>query len=285
MGNRSRKYLAIGYLSSAVIFFLLLGLLSCKGGETNMNIVKLYSMKDIPAAGWKQLSEKRIYFGHQSVGFNILDGAKEVMQANPQIALRIFETRKAADMTPGVLGHTTVGKNTDPQSKCDDFAGIVNAVGKSADIAVLKFCYVDFTDKTDVNKVFDYYQQTISELKRKYPSTTFVHMTAPLTTIQTGIKARIKEIIGKPVGGYADNIKRNQFNEKLKKTYEGKEPIFDLAGIESTYPDGTRAFFKTTTGACPFLVPEYTMDGGHLNAKGQRFIAEQFLIMLASLGS
>jgi lysophospholipase L1-like esterase len=110
-------------------------------------------------------------------------------------------------------------------------------------------------------------------------------VTAPLTTVQTGIKARIKEIIGKPVGGYKDNIKREQFNEKLRKVYEGNGPVFDLAAIESTYPDGTRAFFKAASGTYPFLVPEYTVDGGHLNAKGRKIVAEQLLIVLAKLNS
>jgi hypothetical protein len=285
MGNRSKKYLAIGYLSSAVIVSLLLGLLSCKGGGTNMNKVILYSIKDVPASGWKQLSEKRIYFGHQSVGFNILDGVKEIMHENPEIILKIVETRQATDLSSGVLGHSTVGKNMDPKSKCDDFAELVSTIGKNVDIAIFKFCYVDFTDKTDVDKVFDYYQQTVNEMKRKYPKTTFIHVTAPLTTVQAGIKARIKEIIGKPVGGYNDNIKREQFNEKLRKVYEGKGPVFDLAAIESTYPDGTRAFFKTASGTYPFLVPEYTVDGGHLNAKGRKIVAEQLLIVLAKLNS
>jgi len=248
-----------------------------------MNKVTLHSIKDIPAPDWKKLSEKRIYFGHQSVGFNIIDGIKDVLRENPQIVLKTVETRKATELVPGVLGHTKVGENDDPKSKCDDFREVMNLLGKYVDIAGFKFCYVDIVSSTDINKVFDYYQQTMNDLKKKYPGVTFIHITAPLTTVQTGIKARIKEIIGKPVWGYNDNIKRDQFNQKLKGAYEGKEPIFDLAGIESTYPDGTRAFIKGNRGVCPFLVPEYTTDGGHLNAKGRRAIAEQFLIFLAKL--
>lgn len=283
MGNRPKKYIAIVYLISAVTCLLLLGLLSCKGGETSMNKGTLYSLKDVPASDWKKLSEKRIYFGHQSVGFNILDGMKDVMQENPQIVLKIVETRKATDLAPGILVHTTIGKNDDPKSKCDDFREVMNILGKYADSAGFKFCYVDFNVSTDVNKVFDYYQQTMNDVKKKYPDITFIHITTPLTTVQTGIKARIKEIMGKPVWGYNENMKRDQFNQKLKGAYEGKAPIFDLAGIESTYPDGTRAVIKGTRGACPFLVPEYTTDGGHLNAKGRRVVAEQFLIFLAKL--
>jgi hypothetical protein len=285
MGNRPKKYIAIAYMVSAVAFLLLLGLLSCKGGETSMNKVTLHSLKDVSTSDWKKLSEKGIYFGHQSVGFNILDGMKDMMKENPQIVLKIVETRQATDLIPGVLGHTTVGVNIDPKSKCDDFREVMNILGKYADTAGFKFCYVDFGDSSDVNKVFDYYQQTMNDLKKKYPGITFIHITAPLTTVQTGIKARIKEIMGKPVWGYNDNIKRDQFNQKLKDAYEGKEPIFDLAGIESTYPDGTRAFMKGAKGICPFLVPEYTTDGGHLNAKGRKVVAEQFLIFLAKLNS
>jgi len=33
----------------------------------------------------EKLSQKKIYFGHQSVGFNIIDGIKDIMKENPQI--------------------------------------------------------------------------------------------------------------------------------------------------------------------------------------------------------
>ena len=81
-------------------------------------------------------------------------------------------------------------------------------------------------------------------LKEAYPETIFIHVTMPLTSIQTGPKAWVKKIIGRQIRGIDDNIKRNQFNDMLRKEGEGKAPIFDLAKIESTLPDGTRSLSR-----------------------------------------
>ncbi|BBO88550.1 hypothetical protein [Desulfosarcina ovata] len=78
-------------------------------------------MKDIPDASWEKLSQKKIYFGHQSVGYNIIDGIKDLMKENPKIKLNIVETKDVNGIKGGFLAHSTVGKNTDPKSKIDDF--------------------------------------------------------------------------------------------------------------------------------------------------------------------
>ena len=103
-----------------------------------------------------------------------------------------------------------------------------------------------------------------------------------MTTRQTGIKAWIKKLIGKPVGGYDDNIKRNQFNELLKKEYDGKEPVFDLAKMESIRPDGKRETFTKDGKTHYSLVPDYTSDGSHLNETGRKKAAEQLLLLLVN---
>jgi hypothetical protein len=69
----------------------------------------------------------------------------------------------------------------------------------------------------------------------------------------------------------------------LRKEYTGKEPIFDLAALESTNPDGTRLSFTQNGKTAYALVPTYTTDGGHLNEQGRKLVAEQLLIFLASL--
>ncbi len=43
----------------------------------------LPSIKGVPAETWQKLSQKKIYFGHQSVGNNIIDGIKDIMKENP----------------------------------------------------------------------------------------------------------------------------------------------------------------------------------------------------------
>ena len=69
----------------------------------------------------------------------------------------------------------------------------------------------------------------------------------------------------------------------MLKEYKEKEPIFDIATIESTYTDGTRSNFVKNGKIYYIMVPEYTYDHGHLNKVGRKRVAEQLLIFLANL--
>jgi len=241
-------------------------------------------IKDIPEYRWKNLAEKKIYFGHQSVGNNIIEGLKDVIKENPQIKLNIVETTDPEMFKTSIFAHSRVGKNHDPFSKNNAFTVFIeNGIGGNADFAFFKYCYVDVPAGTDVNKLFNDYRNAMSRLKKAYPDTTFIHVTVPLTAVQTGPKVWIKKIIGRPLGGYLDNISRNEFNNLLKAEYESKEPVFDLAMIESIFPDGTAMTFKSNGRIFHAMVPEYTGDGRHLNEKGRRIVAEQLLVFLADL--
>ena len=66
---------------------------SCDGGKMT-EIVTYDKLKNVPASSWKALFEKKIYFGHQSVGFNIMDGITDLMKEYPDIKLNIVETKE-----------------------------------------------------------------------------------------------------------------------------------------------------------------------------------------------
>ena len=244
------------------------------------------SIKNVPETSWKKLGEKRIYFGHQSVGNNIVDGIRDAMKANPQIKLNIVETNNSADFSVPLFAHSQIGKNEDPKSKCEAFVRLMErGMGDSVDIALLKFCFVDVTGKTDVDRLLADYGSTINALKKRYPNVTYVHITVPLMTVQTGPKVWLKKLIGRPIGGYEDNIRREEYNRKLRSEYGRKDPLFDLAALESTFPDGRRYTFSAGGKAHEALVHEYTDDGGHLNQKGRQWVGEQFLVFLANLST
>lgn len=244
----------------------------------------LPSIKDIPSSAWEKLAQKRIYFGHQSVGFNIIDGIKDVMNENPQIKLNIVETTDSSKFNAGIFAHSVIGKNMDPKSKVDEFVVFMqNGIGDKANIAILKYCYVDIMANTNVVNIFNDYVSNISQLKTKYPNLTIIHFTVPLTSIESGPKAWIKEVFGKSLSGIDDNIKRNTYNEMLKEKYESKEPVFDLAKVESTMPDGTRSSFVKDGRLYYSMTAEYTDDGGHLKKSERKIIAEQFLLILSKL--
>jgi len=271
-----RKVLLV-YLS----LFLVIGYYKVeesRGGNTVKDI------KNISPKQWEKLAKQKIYFGHQSVGYNIIDGIRAVMDKYPEIQLNISETRDLATINVGVLSHSKVGKNEDPMSKTTDFVKIMESgVGDKADIAFHKYCYIDVNANTDVDKVFSNYKNRMNYLKIKYPGTRFVHITMPLTTIQTGPKAWIKKILGKPIGGVDANIKRNMFNQLLLDTYKLTDPVFDFAIAEATQPDGTIITFAKGEKKYFALYKGYSDDGGHLNRQGQKRIAEQLLIFLVEV--
>jgi hypothetical protein len=255
--------------------------IACNGGEMEHKAVKFSNLSEVPDSTWEKLANKKTYFGHQSVGYNILSGIEIILKNTPQIKLKIKETYNPDEFEKGTISHSPIGNNTDPASKLTMFNSIAKSGGaEKADIMLMKFCYIDFNKNTDVKGLFEKYRTTLEKLKAKYPGTYFIHLTVPLTTIQSGPKAWVKRIIGRPISGIVENSKRHEFNEMIRTTYSKKEPVFDIAAIESTYPDGRRATFEMEGKTYYHLVPNYTNDGGHLNENGRKIVAEKLLLTI-----
>jgi len=246
---------------------------------------QLPGIKDVPASAWEKLAQKKIYFGHHSVGFNIIDGIKDLMKEYPEIKLNIVQTADKSNFKIGLFAHSKVGKNIDPKSKIDEFVSFMNhGIGQKADVAALKFCYVDMTTKSNVENILTDYSDSMTKLKKRYPNMTIIHFTVPLKVNKATWKTWIKKILRKEeIWEYDDNIKRNEYNKILLKKYEGKEPVFDIARIQSTLPDGARSSFTKSGRTYYSMAPDYSYDGGHLNEKGRKIVAEQLLILLANL--
>ena len=243
--------------------------------------IDLAELKSIPQQKWEKLAAQKIFFGHQSVGNNIIHGLKLICQENPDITLNIQQNREIEIFQTPVFAHDRIGENKDPISKIYDFKTIMESgVGNAVQIAFFKFCYIDIMADTDIDKVFSVYKNTMTELSQLFPDVTFIHVTVPLRTVQTGLRVKIKKIIGRAIGGYDDNIKRNLFNDLLRSKYQKEGIIFDLAKIESTFSDGSRKILEDNGKIYHALVPDYTEDGGHLNEKGQRIIAKELLLKL-----
>ncbi len=249
------------------------------------------AIQEVPASAWHNLSHKRILFGHQSVGYNIVEGMEELIKKNPQINLNIIENPRPWEVKSSGFIHFQVGENMLPQSKIDAFSNLMGReMGQKTDIAFFKFCYVDILPNTDVVKVFTQYKTAMEKLSQAFPNTIFVHVTVPLESEPSGInkwKREVKSLVKKSLhmsvlNGFV-NVKRNEFNELLRKEYEGRSPIFDLAKIESTFPNGSRQVSSVDGKLYFSLVSEYTTDGGHLNELGRQTVAEQLLIFLARL--
>ncbi len=230
----------------------------------------------------RHLSTESIFFAHQSVGDNIVQGIRDLMAENPRLRLNIIGSADKEQVVGPALVERHVGENTNPKSKNEAFrTAVESGLGARGGIVLLKYCYVDIGPGTDVIQMFREYSDLMAQLKAKYPALKIVHVTVPLTTVEPAGKAWLKRVLGRSTAR-ADNLKRNQFNQLLKRTYDSKD-IFDLAQVESTHADGSREYFMEGEQEVYTLAPEYTSDGGHLNQIGRRAAAQRLLITLSTL--
>jgi len=239
-------------------------------------------LDNVSSADWGKLAGKKIFFGHQSVGYDIMEGVSALQKEHPSIRLAIVETTDSSRFDAPVFAHAQVGRNGDPDSKCEAFERYMDSgIGNRADIAFFKFCYVDINRKTDVGKVFESYKAMVRRVKTKYPGLILVHVTIPLTSSGYSLEARMKAIAKRLLGKKDMNIGRSELNERIRKEYSGSDRIFDLAAIESTSPMGESVTFTYKGRNYPCMYPGYTSDGGHLNGEGKRIAAEGLLQLLS----
>ena len=229
---------------------------------------------------WRSIAARAVYFGHQSVGDDIADGIDR-LNAEFSLGLRLVETRAPAAVAHPAFVHFHAGGNQDPASKNAAMLRILRARPRAdRAIVLLKYCYVDIARDTDVAAVFDAYRATVRAIRSRYPDVTIVHTTVPVTTVESAFKAEVKRLIGRR-SVRQDAVARHRYNELVRAEFAEREPLFDIARIEATRVDGSRVQFAWKAGQIDSLAPEYTRDGGHLNARGQALVAKELLSVLA----
>jgi hypothetical protein len=264
---------------NAHIKWLLVAILVLSGCYESKHEEK--SMATTTQSEWQALEKKRVVFGHQSVGENILSGIKQ-LAARDGMDINIHEGRTGSAKQG--ISHFQIGTNGDPMSKIQDFAASIDTgAAQGASVALMKLCYADFNADTNAKQVAKAYIASLESLAQRHPDIRFVAVTAPLTTAQTGPKAWIKRLIGKQPSGYADNAKRAEFNTLLRQRYSDSGRLFDIARAE-TEPAGKYCVVHVDGQDVETLCPELTNDGGHLNDRGQELVATAFLSFVSSLG-
>jgi hypothetical protein len=226
-----------------------------------------------------QQANARVFFGHQSVGVNMLDGVRGVAPT-----LRIAKQAAPSD-TGIVIIDALVGENGKPLGKLEDFERQVGQRAALLGAAMFKFCYVDFDEQTDVPRLFAAYVRTHERIHAAHPKVRLAHITTPLTVVQTGPKAWLKELMGRAPWGVIENQKRVEFNALVRSRYLGRDPVFDLAELEARSPTGQRAAYEVEGKSIPMLYDGYTDDGRHLNEAGRRTIGAAFAKFVVSLGT
>jgi hypothetical protein len=107
---------------------------------------------DLEAVG-----RRTVLFGHQSVGNNILDGVRDLAAAEG-VTLRIVEVSRAEALAPGTFAHALVAENGDPRRKLSSFEAALGPGPTTAEIALVKLCFVDIVEGTDVEDLFARYR-------------------------------------------------------------------------------------------------------------------------------
>lgn len=229
---------------------------------------------------WDRLLQKRICFGHQSVGKNLIDG----FHGHDQARLHVVESVNPETFRLPVFAHFRVGHNRDPLSKFRHFESVITSgVGESVDVAFFKLCYVDFTAQTDVRSLFEAYCRMMDRLAKTYPAVTFLHLTVPMRHLERGIRQWIRDRWRGEDPERLAQMKRHAYNELLRATYGSSGLVFDLAAEETTYPDGRPSVIRYRGEGIPHLVSHYTFDGGHLNELAAARIATRLLAWIGSL--
>jgi len=274
------KSLLRGSMMKYISIIMILAFINC---TQEKKVKELEIMDENVLTEINKIDKLNIYFGHQSVGYNIIQGLNDIIKSIPDSQLNIIDIDQTREVSGSYFAHSKIGYNRQPRTKCDNLILRLNdPILKDVDIILSKFCYVDFNSDTNVDELFDYYSKTVADIKKNFPDKIFVHITVPLTTIQSDWKASIKKMLGKPLSGVVENVKRNKFNELIKNTYSS-EPIFDLSMIESTYPDSSKETFNYDGKKYYALIPDYTNDGGHLNNLGSKIAARELIRVIAEV--
>lgn len=260
-----------------VLSFALLGVLACAGDA--MPIAANPVVDEKLSADLRELSGRRVFFGHQSVGESLVKGLQELSAAAQQTLT--ISRGGGSDLPQGHFRHQKIGENRKPLLKLSAFE---SALGEhtAVEVALLKFCYVDVERDTDVPELFAAYEGTMERLQAKHPHTTFVRATVPLRAFQRGTMARVKSLLGRDTGEGA-NEARDRFNALVRAAAaRTNAPLFDIARLESIRPDGSTEHAEWNLKSVPGLVPSYTDDGGHLNVAGRQRAARELAAVLAA---
>lgn len=274
-GNRRRVLLAAAVIAAVT---LAAAALAGRGGKDAARTISLPS-----AAELGSVADARVFFGHQSVGDNILGGLPAVYDDAGVAAPRIVEIdAKVSDDAPFV-GHAHVGTNGDPASKVAAFTDLLRSgLGDQADVALLKFCYVDVDSTTDAQALFDTYAGAMDALQQEYPGLKLIYTTVPLST-DRGWKSKVKAGLGRDDHmGPADNLVRERYNALVRKRYAATGRLFDIAKVESTNADGTQARRDKDGDTYHVLAEDLALDPGHLNAQGSKSAAAEFVRIVSA---
>lgn len=197
------------------------------------------------------LKQRRILWGHQSVGANVIDGARA-------LGIDFREVRRGADYGEAHWGEAGVAENGDPERKIRSFVDLMvgGGIGRRVEAASFKFCWVDFEDGTDVEELANDYDAAMRDMQARFPSVRYLHVTPPLTTDEPEL-----------------NGIRWRFGREMIRRHRDTGLVLDLAAVISTDAAGEQC----KSGNQRRLCPAWASDSGHLNDAGSQRAAKALL--------
>ncbi|MBI2892651.1 MAG: hypothetical protein HYY06_03805 [Deltaproteobacteria bacterium] len=197
------------------------------------------------------LAKRRVFWGHQSVGANVLEGARA-------LGFDFAEVSRGSDYARVAWGEAGVEENGDPERKIASFGAYLEdqGIGRRVEAAGFKFCWIDFEEDTDVADLLGDYEEKMGELARSHPRVRFLHVTPPLTTDEP-----------------EKNLVRWRYGREMIRRFANRGVVLDLASVISTGADGRACESRRARRLCP----AWSSDNGHLNDEGSRRAAKAFL--------
>lgn len=229
------------------------------------------------------LSRARIYFGHHSVGDDLLRGMGLLAARIGCAPLRVLTVEEGRVDPTGAsyFAEGRVGRNEDPGGKLADFEAQAAGLPEDLDAAMMKFCYVDFSPETDVESLFVDYWEAMGRIEASRPGLRLFHCTVPLMVRDNSFSNRLRGLLGRTPYRDLANARRDDWNRAMRVRCPA-DRLIDVAEAESTDEIGRAVVSDVEGVARPSLLPAYARDAGHLNDVGAERIAAE---MLRTLGA
>jgi hypothetical protein len=242
------------------------------------------TLRDVDPARLRAIAARRVLLAHASLGQAMAAGVQHFVDTMDGVGVRVMRGVPPSDDRMAAIIALDHAAGTDARNQAAAFADAVTAtLGSSGGIALFGYTASDVTETTDVDALFAAFRAATRDIEWLSPRVQFVPMTIPLTCSgEPTITRLVTRSLGRDVD-FERNRRRNRFNRLLIDDFAGSNPVFDLARLQSTRPDGTRAFEFDGHELVYSLASEYTNADGGLNDAAQRMLAEQLLVFLAGM--
>jgi len=235
----------------------------------------------IVTSRWSVIAGRTVYFGHHAIGSDVVAGVEGVAEKHA-VPLRFVKTREPATVAGPAFVHFLVGQSRDFASKNAAGLRLLESPRRARrPVVLLKYCSGDISSPTETATMFEAYRDTVDTIQFEHPDVTIVHSTIPLMTVESAFMSGARQFLRRPTRREGA-IARHRYNELVRAEFTDTEPIFDLAKLEATRPDGTLAGFAAEGRMIETLAPDNTDDGSHLNARCQRAVGEALLDVLSN---